>query len=76
MKLNWVKWGHGLLGAIIGGAANSVTVMIVDPATFNLAEGKSKLGAVAIVGAISAAGFYLKTTPVPAWDGEERRSRD
>ena len=64
-KKNLILWLKGLLSAIIGGAANSVTVMIVDPATFNIEEGLSKVGSVALISAIVAAAMYLKKSPVP-----------
>jgi hypothetical protein len=60
-----MKWLKGLLSAIIGGAANSVTVMIVDPMAFNLDTGLHKLGTVALVSAILSAAMYLKQSPVP-----------
>lgn len=60
-----MKWLKGLASAIIGAAANSITVIIVDPTNFNLAEGLGKVGAVAIVSAIVAAGMYLKQSPLP-----------
>jgi hypothetical protein len=60
---------RGLLAAIIGGAANSVTVMIVDPTNFNLFEGGAvKLGTVALVSAIVSAALYLKEHPLPSFD--------
>ena len=62
---NWQKWLKGLISAIIGGAANSVTVMAVEPDTFNLDTGLSKVGTVAVVGAGLAAAMYLKQAPVP-----------
>lgn len=59
------KWLKGLLSAIIGGAANSITVMVVEPTSFNLQEGLSKLLSVAAVSAIVAAAMYLKQSPLP-----------
>jgi len=59
---NWLK---GLLSAIIGGAANSITVMVVEPTSFNLQEGLSKLLSVAAVSAIVSAAMYLKQSPLP-----------
>lgn len=50
---------------MIGGAANSVTVMIVSPLEFNLQEGIGKVGTVALVSAIVAAALYLKQSPLP-----------
>ena len=59
------QWAKGLLSAIIGGAANSITVMIVDPIAFNLDEGFHKLTTVTIVSAIVSAAMYLKQSPLP-----------
>lgn len=64
--LHWLK---GLISAIIGAAANSVTVMIAAPETFNLAEGFPKLASVAAVAALVAGCMYLKQSPLP---GEEK----
>jgi hypothetical protein len=65
------KWVKGLIGAAIGGAANSVSAMIIDPTAFNLGDLR-KLAAFALVsGAISAA-LYLKQSPVPPDSDEDR----
>ena len=69
--MNWEKWLKGLISAVIGGAANSITVMIVDPIAFNLQEGISKVGTVALVSAIVAAAMYLKRSPLPPSSGIE-----
>lgn len=58
-------WLYGLISAAIGGAANSITVVIIDPQQFNLSEGIYKLGSVALVGAILAAAMYVKSSPFP-----------
>ncbi len=63
--MNWKKWVKGLISAIIGGAANSITVAVIDPTTFNLNDGGGKLLMVAIVSAIVAAAMYLKQAPLP-----------
>lgn len=63
--MNWQNWLKGLLSAIIGGAANAVTTMIVAPDAFNLQEGIHKLGTVALVSAIVSAAMYLKSSPIP-----------
>lgn len=59
--MNWLK---GLIAAVVGGVANTITVMVVDPAAFNL-DDLPKLGKVAIVSAILSAAFYLKQSPIP-----------
>ena len=70
---NWARWAHGLFGATISGGANSIAVMIVDPQDFNLADGLHKVLAVATVSALIGAGLYLSKSPLPPWDGVERR---
>ena len=62
---DWKAWLKGFASAVIGAAANSVTVVIVDPMTFNLQEGIGKVGMVAAVSAFIAAAMYLKSSPLP-----------
>jgi hypothetical protein len=63
--MTWQTWIKGLVSAVIGGAANSVTVMVVSPENFNLQTGAGKLATVALVSAIVAAAMYLKESPLP-----------
>ncbi|HBH13811.1 MAG TPA: hypothetical protein DDX29_11990 [Clostridiales bacterium] len=58
-------WLKGLVSAAIGAAANSVTVIIVAPETFNLQEGLPKLASVAAISAMVVAANYLKKSPLP-----------
>lgn len=58
-------WLKGLISAVIGGAANGITVVVVDPTNFNFNDGLPKLASVAAVGAILAGAMYLKQSPVP-----------
>jgi hypothetical protein len=67
------KWLYGLVAAIVGAGSTAVTNMIVDPSDFNLQTGKSKLLMVMGVQALIGAALYLKQSPLPAWDGLERR---
>ena len=62
---NWQQWLRGLFSATIGGAANGVTVMVVEPTSFNFEEGIGKLGTVILVSAIVAAAMFLKQSPLP-----------
>lgn len=63
--MNWRKIGQGLIGAFLNGAASSVTVVIVDPTTFNLFQGGGvKLAQVALVSGILGAALWLKQHPV------------
>lgn len=59
-------WIEGILAAAIGGGANALTVIIVDPLAFNLQEGLSKLLQVAAVGGLVAVAAFLKQSPIPA----------
>lgn len=61
-------WIRGLLAAVIGGASNAVTTVIVAPETFNFQEGLGKLGAIAASSALVSAAMYLKQSPVPNGD--------
>jgi len=58
-------WIEGLVAALIGGAANALTVSIVDPLNFNLGEGLGKLLQVVAVGGLVAAAAFLKQSPIP-----------
>jgi hypothetical protein len=62
---NWENWLKGLMAAVIGGAANAVTTVIVAPETFNFQGGLGKLGAVSGASALVSAAMYLKQSPIP-----------
>jgi len=66
---DWRTWVQGLLAAVIGGGANAITLLIVDPAGFNFDAGIDRLWKVALVSAILSAAFYLKQSPIPP-DGD------
>lgn len=60
------QWGRGVLGAAINSAASALTVVIVDPHTFNPADGGlMKLLSVMGVSAAFGAALYLKQHPLP-----------
>lgn len=63
-------WLKGLLAAVIGGAANALTMVIVDPLNFNLTNGVNNLLSVAATSAIVAAAMYLKQSPLPNTEGK------
>ena len=63
--LSWQTWVHGLLGAAIGGGANSIAVCAVKPEDFNLGDGLGALGKVFVISSIISAALYLKASPVP-----------
>lgn len=69
--MNWQHWLKGLASAVIGAAANSVTVVIVDPTNFNFSTGIGKLTTVILVSAVVSAAMYLKQSPLPKDDGSE-----
>ena len=73
--MTWQMWLKGLLAAIIGGAANSVTAAFIDPEHFNFShDGLIALAKLAGAGALLALFMYLKQSPVPSgWDGTNRR---
>jgi hypothetical protein len=58
-------WLHGLLAALIGGAVNSLSVILVDPVEFNFSTGLGKLASVAGAGALIGVIAYLKKSPLP-----------
>ena len=62
---DWNWWLRGLIGAVIGGAANAITIMVVDPTGFNFTTGGKKLCTFTAVSAIVSAALYLKQQPVP-----------
>ena len=66
--MNWKTWLKGLASAAIGGAANSITVMAIDPKQFNLTDGLVKLGTVAAISAVVSIAMYLKSSPLPGSD--------
>lgn len=64
--MNWLK---GLLAAVIGGSANAVTVIVVDPVAFNFGEQWKKTLTAALVAGVIAGAFYLKQSPLPGGSG-------
>lgn len=72
INLDWTRWLQGIFAAAIGGAANSIVAMLVDPTAFNFND-LPKLGKLAAGGAIISLAFYLKQSPVPS---EEKENQD
>lgn len=70
LRLDWKKWLVGIFAAAIGGAANSVVAMLVDPVAFNFGD-LPKLGKLAAGGALISLAFYLKQSPVPPKEQDE-----
>ena len=73
---DWRTWLRGLAAAVIGGAANAVTLMVVDPTQFNFDSGLPALWKVAAVSAILNAAFYLKQSPIPPRGPDESMQPD
>ncbi len=67
--MNWKPWLHGLGSAFVGGAANSISAMVIDPVDFNLQEGLHKVLSMWAVSGLISAGLYLKQSPLPRFDG-------
>lgn len=63
--MDWETWIKGILSAFIGAAANGVTLMIVDPANFNLQTGGKQLLTVCLVSGLVSVAMYLKQSPLP-----------
>ena len=60
-------WLHSLFAAAIGGSASALGAVIISPDSFNwTTTGWSKLGEVALVGAIVPVLALLKQSPLPA----------
>lgn len=63
---NWKTWAHGLGAAVISAAASGITLVIVDPNSFNFTStGLQHLATVCGVQALIAAAAYLKQSPLP-----------
>lgn len=63
--LDWRNWTRGLYGAVVGSAANAITVMVIAPDKFNLNEQWPSLLNFVVVSAIVSAALYLKQHPLP-----------
>ncbi len=62
----WVQWLHAIAAAFIGGAAGTLSVMIVDPTNFNFTEpGLIKTAKIAFVAGLIPVLAYLKKYPTP-----------
>lgn len=68
--VNWKAWLHGLGSAFIGGGANVVATMAIDPDDFNITTGISRVGALWMASGIVSAALYLKQSPLPQLQGE------
>ena len=57
-------WLKGLIAAPIGGGANAVTMLLVDPEHFNIHDGINQLTKVVAIGALISVAGYLKSSPL------------
>ncbi len=64
---NWKTWLYSLAASVIGGTANTLAAMFVDPAAFNFHD-LPKLGKLALAGAIISLVLYLQKSPRPKLD--------
>lgn len=64
---DWKRWLKGMATAAIGAFATGITLVMVDPMDYNLADpvAAKKLLTVCIVSAIIAVAMYLKQSPLP-----------
>jgi hypothetical protein len=70
MKQGWntvANWVNGLVGAFIGAASNSITLIIIDPEKFSPSAtgGWKGLGLSVLIGGAVGAALYLKQNPTP-----------
>ena len=73
-------WWHGLIAAVVGGAAGAVdsalALMLINPDQFdlgpNLATTLQTVTVIGLLTGLKCAAAYLKQSPVP-WNGVERR---
>lgn len=70
--MNLRIWIHGLGAAVIGGGANAITVIIIDPLKFNLQDGWKNLLMAVVVSSILSAAMYLKSSPLPPESNENQ----
>jgi hypothetical protein len=64
-KAQWLIWLQGLAASAIHGAALAITLIIVDPTTFNMGEGLGNLAQVMAVSALGNVGHFLLRSPWP-----------
>lgn len=57
---------RGLVSAGIGGAANAVTLLVIDPLSFNIFQGGAlKLATAMAVSSLVSFAIYVKEHPLP-----------
>lgn len=63
----WRLWARGLFAAILNALGGAITLVVVSPQDFNLRDGLTNLGTVALVLGLQGFGTYIKQHPDP-WD--------
>lgn len=64
--MNLKTWIHSIIAAAVGGAATSVSAVLVAPTSFNFTSiGWENIGKVALAGAIIPVLALLKKSPLP-----------
>lgn len=77
MKFAWGLWLYGLIYGAIGAAAGAASNFVVLPTQIDHLTMKKMFviaGWNALVAGSLSALFYLKTHPLPSWDGTDRRN--
>lgn len=69
--MSWKRFGLSLIDAGVNSAASGFTVIVVDPADFNLQGGLAKLGSVMAVSFLFGIFMYLKSHRLPGVEEEE-----
>lgn len=72
--MNWRNWLHGLGSAFIGGGANVIATMVIDPEDFNVQNGIPKIMSLWVASGITSAILYLKQSPLPVLEKGEKVS--
>jgi hypothetical protein len=65
LAMNWKTWLHGLGSAFVGGGANVVATMAIDPEDFNISAGMHKVLTLWLASGLISAALYLKQSPLP-----------
>lgn len=58
-------WLHGAVASAVSAAANTVTLVVIDPLKFNLQDGWRNLLTAVVVSALVGLALYMKTHPLP-----------
>lgn len=69
-SLDWRGWFYSLGASVIGGAANSMAAMLVDPKAFNFGD-LTKLGQLFTASAVISLILFLKQSPLPTAEYEK-----